>query len=360
MISYVLEKPLALSLYRHIRHDIESGLLAAHDKLPSKRQYALDLHLSLSTVEQALSLLEQEGYIAAQERKGYFVLEGNVRPQKQNPFQLQPLAPDIAKPDPDFPASLWFKTMRQVMSRDQQYLLQTSPSAGSHRLRNVIANYLVHQRSMNVQPEQIIIASGTQELYFLLCRMFKEDFHVAIESPCYPIIEQVYQNSNATVEKLDLDQHGIQLDKLAQSQSQFLHVSPFSSFPGFIQASPARRKAYLSWIKDKTGYLIEDDFNSEFFQSGPMLQTLYALDHHQKVIYLNTFSKSLSSSLRLSYMVLPPTLIDLYEKTAGNLACTVTMLEQYTLAEFIENGSFERLIVRRRRHQAQVQQSSSK
>lgn len=358
MISYILEKPLALSLYRHIRHDIESGLFVAHDKLPSKRQYALDLHLSLSTVEQALSLLEQEGYIVAKERKGFFVLDGNIRPQKQNPFQLHPLEPDLATPDHDFPASLWFKTMRMVMSRDQEYLLQTSHGAGSHRLRNVIANYLVHHRSMNVQPEQIVIASGSQELYFLLCRMFKEDFHVALESPCYPIIEQVYQASNATIEKLELDQDGIQLEQLANSQSQFLHVSPFSSFPGLIKASPTRRKAYLSWIKNKAGYLIEDDFNSEFFQSGPMLQTLYALDHHQKVIYLNTFSKSLSSSLRLSYMVLPPSLIALYQKTAGHLACTVTMLEQYTLAEFIENGSFERLIVRRRRHQVQLHKSN--
>lgn len=353
MISYALEKPLALSLYRHIRHDIESGILAAHEKLPSKRQYALDLKLSLSTVEQALSLLEQEGYISAIERKGFFVLEGNVRPQKLNPFSLQPLNPDISHPDPDFPASLWFKTMRLVMSRDQDYLLQTCKGAGSHRLRNVIAKYLVHQRSMNVQPEQIVIASGSQELYFLLCRMFKENFHVALESPCYPVIEQVYQASNATIEKLTLDQDGIQLDQLSNSNSQFLHVSPFSSFPGLIKTSPSRRKAYLSWIQNKAGYIIEDDFNSEFFQSGPMLQTLYAMDHHQKVIYLNTFSKSLSSSLRLSYMVLPPSLIELYEKTAGNLACTVTMLEQYTLAEFIENGSFERLIVRRRRHQAQ-------
>lgn len=352
MISYALEKPLALSLYRHIRKDIESGKLAANEKLPSKRQYALDLHLSLSTVEQALSLLEQEGYIQPVERKGFFVLEGNLRPEAENQFAFQPLEVDVSHPDPDFPASLWFKTMRLVMSRDRNYLMQTCKGAGSARLRNVIASYLVHNRSMAVQPEQIVIASGTQELYFLLCRMFKNDFHVAIENPCYPVIEQVYQASNATIEKLEMDAQGIKPDQLEHSSSQFLHVSPFSSFPELIKASPARRKAYLSWIAKKEGYLIEDDFNSEFFQNGPMLQTLYAMDHHEKVIYLNTFSKSLSSSLRLSYMVLPVSLLNLYEKTAGNLACTVTMLEQYTLAEFIENGSFERLIVRRRRHQA--------
>lgn len=359
MISYPLEKPLGLSLYRFIRADIESGILKPYAKLPSKRQYAMDLNLSLSTVEQALDLLEQEGYVQAKERSGIFVLPGNERLRKQTDFEQTLLEDDLPAPDPDFPGALWFKTMRLVMSRDQDYLLQTSPSPGSARLRNVIACYLLENRQMHVQPSQIVIASGTQELYFLLARMFQSHFHVALESPCYPVIEQVYKASGSMLEKLPLDDQGIEPEALARCSSQFLHVSPFSSFPSHIKASASRRKMYLRWIADKEGFLIEDDFNSEFFQSGPMLQTLFAMDDHDKVIYLNTFSKSLSSSLRLAYMVLPLSLLELYEKTAGNLACAVTMLEQYTLAEFIENGSFERLIVRRRRHQA-TQAAASK
>lgn len=359
MISYPLEKPLGLSLYRFIRADIESGLLKPHTKLPSKRQYAMDLNLSLSTVEQALDLLEQEGYVEPKERSGVYVLPGNERRIRSDSFEQVLLEDDKPAPDPDFPSALWFKTMRLVMSRDQEFLVQTSPSAGSARLRNVIARYLLENRSMHVQPSQIVIASGTQELYFLLARMFQHHFKVALESPCYPVIEQVYGASGSIIEKLPLDETGIVPEALAKSTSQFLHVSPFSSFPSQIRTSASRRKLYLEWIARKDGYLIEDDFNSEFFQSGPMLQTLFAMDDHDKVIYLNTFSKSLSSSLRLAYMVLPASLLDLYNKTAGSLACTVTMLEQYTLAEFIENGSFERLIVRRRRHQA-AQDAASK
>ncbi len=349
MISYTLTSPLFQSLYQAIRQDIEKGVLAAGSKLPSKRQYALDLHLSLSTVEQALDVLEQEGYILAKLRKGYFVVPGNQR--LRDGFQLKALAQDVPTPDPDFPVSLWFKTMRLVMSRDQDFLTQTSPAAGSARLRNVIAQYLHENRQMMVQPHQIVIASGAQELYAILCRMFKQDFHVAIENPGYPVIEHIYTSSNAKIERLPLDEDGIEPNALFQATSRFLHVSPFSSFPAGIMASAARRRLYLSWVQKQNGYLIEDDYNSEFFQHGPVLQTLYAMDSTNRVIYLNTFSKSLSPSLRLGYMVLPESLVEQYEKTAGKLACTVTMLEQFTLAEFIENGSFERLIVRRRRHQ---------
>lgn len=354
MISYELERPLFQSLYRAIRKDIETGQLEEGSRLPSKRQYALDLQLSLSTVEQALDLLEQEGYIETMERKGVFVLPGNRKKTAADRFELQLLEEDCPIPDPHFPAALWFRTMRLVMSRDYRYLSQISPAHGSARLRNVIARYLHDNRHMLVQPDQIVIASGAQELYAILCRMFRDHFHVAIESPCYPAIEQVYEASHAVIERLALDEEGIKPAFLERSSSSFLHVSPFSSFPHSIVASAARRRAYLSWIHQREGYLIEDDYNSEFFQSGPVLQTLYAMDSMKKVIYLNTFSSSISSSLRLGYMVLPEDLLECYEKTAGRLACTVTMLEQYTLAEFIENGSFERLIARRRRQQSRL------
>lgn len=359
MISYSLTSPLFQSLYQAIRQDIEKGVLEAGSKLPSKRQYAFDLHLSLSTVEQALDVLEQEGYIVAKPRQGYFVVPGNTRAKMRDGFQLEPLPCDQANPDPDFPVSLWFKTMRLVMSRDQEFLTQTSPASGSARLRNVIAHYLYQNRHMMVQPRQIVIASGAQELYAILCRMFKHDFHVAIENPGYPVIEHIYNSSNARIERLPLDEDGVDPTALFQATSRFLHVSPFSSFPAKITASPARRRLYLSWANQHQGYLIEDDYNSEFFQRGPILQTLYAMDSNHRVIYLNTFSKSLSPSLRLGYMVLPESLLEQYEKTAGKLACTVTMLEQFTLAEFIENGSFERLILRRRRHQRGASKSVS-
>lgn len=351
MIDYPLAKPLAQDLYRHIRRDIESGRFSAHTRLPSKRTFAADLGISLSTVEQALSLLEQEGYIECVERKGIFVLEHNER-SRPDRFQCELLESDLQADDPDFPSALWFKTMRMVMSRDEAYLLQTSPVMGSARLRNIIALYLNRSRGMHVHPRQIVIASGAQDLYAALSRLFASNFHVAIESPGYPAMVSVYSFAGAQIEPLELDEHGICAEALENCSASFLQVSPFSSFPEGSVTSASRRKLYLDWISKRDGYLIEDDFNSEFFQSGPPLQTLYSMDSKEKVIYLNTFSQSLSSSLRLAYMVLPETLIEPYRKTAAGLKCTVTMLEQYTLAEFIENGSFERLIARRRRKAA--------
>lgn len=351
MITYTLSRPLAQSLYRAIRTDIESGILAAGEKLPSKRVYALDLHISLSTVEQALDLLEQEGYIECRQRSGCYVSPGNLR-KRPDAFEIIPLEDDRQDPDADFPASAWFKTMRLVMSRDHDYLLQASPAWGSTRLRNVIARYLHVSRQMNVQPAQIVIAAGAQDLYSILCRMFGSSFHVATEAPGYPAMLQIYRSSLGKVEALELDENGIRIDALQACQASFLQVSPFSSYPNGIVASASRRRFYLQWIAQRDGYLIEDDFNSEFFQSGPLLQPLYAMDDSNRVIYLNTFSKSLSSSLRLAYMVLPVELLERYQQAVKGLSCTVTMLSQYTLAEFIENGSFERLIARRRRKAA--------
>lgn len=349
MITYSLSRPLYQSLYLHIRQDIESGLLPCGTKLPSRRQYALDLSLSLMTVVQAIDLLEQEGYVITRPRQGVYVAKGMVRTPRQAMMPMVPLEADFLEEDSDFPADLWFKTMRRVMSSYGRRIMHTSPHQGSARLRNGIAAYLRQSRGMDVQPRQVIIAAGAQELYTILCRMFGTDFHVALASESYPAIEQIYAYSGATIEKLDLDEQGISIQALEQAASHFLHVSPFYATSLGEAATPARRKAYLDWISQRQGYLIEDDFNSEFVCGSPVLQTLYALDDRQKVIYLNTFSKTLSSSLRLGYMILPESLLEVYEKTAGHLHCTVTMLAQYTLAEFIEDGSFERLVARKRR-----------
>lgn len=351
MITYPLKKPLFLSLYKAIRTDIEAGRLPAGCRLPSKRRYAMDLHLSLSTVKQALDLLEQEGYIEGRQRRGMFVQSGMQRLRRPDLDDFHPLEEDPPRPDADFPASLWFKTMRLIMSRDAPWLSQKSPAAGSARLRNVLAAYLRSSRSMHVQPEQIVIASGAQELYTIICRMFGADFQVAIEADGYPVIRHVYRSHGAALQTLARDENGLLPASLQDCGCPFLHISPFWTLPADPADGARRRRACLDWLRAEGRWLIEDDFNSEFVTGGPVLQTLFEMDSTGRVLYLNTFSKTLSASLRLGYMVLPEELIEKYQKTAQDLACTVTMLEQYTLAEFIENGSFERLIARRRRHQ---------
>lgn len=357
MLAYTLTIPKTRSLYEALRDDILSGVYPENTKLPSKRQIAADLHISLSTAEHALSLLEEEGYIEARPRSGMYVLPQAAGKKKQTEtFSIALLEEEKTRQDEQFPLSLWHKTMRFVMSSQSEYLAMKSPAFGAARLRNVLADYLYKARGMKVQPRQIIAASGTEMLYERLARLFSPDFSIAVESPGYSQIELVYQSYGAAIEKLPLEQDGLSIQALQACSSQFLHVTPFSSYPSGITASAAKRRAYLSWIAGRQGYLIEDDFNSEFFRSGPILQTLYAMDSNHKVIYLNTFSRSLSPSLRLGYMVLPEELLPAYEAKCGMFSSTLTMLEQYTLAEFIENGSFERLISRRRRTLAKESQ----
>jgi GntR family transcriptional regulator/MocR family aminotransferase len=302
------------------------------------------------TAETALGMLCEEGLIESRERSGYFVC-AKAEPIIHCPFEIHLL--DEAKPETydDFPVSLWFKTMRRVMSEKQDLLLQKSEPQGSARLRNVLALYLWQNRQMQVQPEQIVIAPGAEALYETVLKMFQKDFAAVIESPCYSKIETVYRQYGCKIDAVPMRKDGLDSAALAASECEFLHVTPYCSFPSGISTSAAKRKEYLLWIQKRKGYIIEDDVSSEFLKSGPVLPSLYSLDRHEKVIYLSTFSMSMSPALRLGYMILPGHLLPLYQKTAGLFSNPVTMLEQYTLAEFIESGSYARLLRRRKNGQ---------
>lgn len=346
-----------LQVYQALKTKIEEGDYQPHQKLPSKRVLAEVYDCSLSTMENALSLLEEEGYIRLEQRRGAFV-ESLPHKASSAGFSLQ-LLEDEADPkrvqekDSLFPAALWAATIRQVLSADPQAVLIRSPNQGSSRLRNALASFLVQTRGMKVQPEQIIIGSGTTGLYETLIRMFSDEMSVALEKPGYDLIEKLYREHHIPVYPLPLKQDGLDVQALLNCPAQFLHVTPYSSYPTQVSASLERRKDYLDWIASREGYLIEDDIYSEFIQGSQPLAGLYSMDQQGKVIYLNTFSGSMFPSLRMGYMILPVSLLDLYEKKAGMLPNSVPMLEQLALAEFIASGSFEKLL-NRRRHRARM------
>lgn len=349
--------PRYLQVYQMLKKKIEEGDYEPGQKLPSKRVLAEVCGCSLSTAENALSLLEEEGYIRMEERRGAFV---ESLPQQAHPteFSLHLLEDEAAPgriPEKDslFPAALWAGTIRQVLSEDPQAILVRSPSSGSSRLRNALARFLVQTRGMKVQPEQIIIGSGTTSLYDTLIRMFSESMSVALERPGYDLIEKLYREKEIPVYPLPLKEDGLDLQDLQNCPAQFLHVTPYSSYPTQVSTSLERRKDYLDWIASRSGYLIEDDIYSEFMQGSQPLAGLYSMDRKEKVIYLNTFSGSMFPSLRMGYMILPAHLLDLYEEKAGMLPNSVPMLEQLAMAEFISSGSYEKLL-NRRRHRARM------
>ena len=356
MLTYDLTKqgkePLYYALYRAIREDIAAGTLAAGTKLPSKRALADHLGVSVVTVEGAYRLLVDEGYAASRERSGYYVrpvgAPGPGPAGGREPLRL--LEEERTEAETDFPYSLWFRTLRRIIADQGSRLVARSPNEGCAVLRNAIARYLLRYRGMYAQPERIIIGSGSEQLYGSVVRMLGRDRLYAIEWPSYGQIEAVYRGAGARVERLPIGPAGIDSAALAATEADVLHVTPFHSWPTGVTAPAAKRYEYLQWAARRPGrYVVEDDFDSEFFMPGKPLESLYSMDERGSVIYLNTFSKSLAPSMRMGYMILPEALAPLYRERVGMYSCSVPVLEQYALADFIDQGHFERHLNRVRR-----------
>lgn len=349
-----MKKKKYLEIYKKMKDHILCREYQAGDKLPSKRVTADKFGCSVITVETAYNMLADEGYITAKERSGYYVnqidtLSSSLTQPKS--VTLDYLEVPVADYNPhDFEYSLWFKTIRKVISEKEQELFIKSPNMGCAVLRNAIADYLYRYRGMVAQPGQIIIGSGAEQLYEIVVKMLGRNLTYGIENPSYSRIEAVYSSTGAFIKKLPMGMDGIESSALKDNKIDVLHVTPFRSYPTDVTVSVAKRYEYLRWAEHGK-YIVEDDFNSEFFKPGQPIETLYALSHNESVIYINTFSKSLSPSMRIGYMILPPHLLPVYEKTLGEFSCSVPVLDQYVLAEYISSGNFERHLNRARRRQ---------
>ena len=343
--------PAYLQLYRQLRDDVIRGVYPYGSRLPSKRLIAEETGVSLVTVEHAYALLCDEGYVHARARSGFFVLFRPGDPFAASPQQSvpRPYFAHTESESPEFPVSVLTKTMRRVMSDLGDSVLARSPGAGLWELREAIGRYLARSRRMQVQPEQIVIGSGSEFLYGRIVELLGRDLIYALESPSYKKIRQVYEACDVQVEMLPLGHDGIDSFALFASHAQVLHISPYRSFPSGVTASASKRHEYLRWAQAAGRYLIEDDFESEFSVSQKPEETLFAHTKQDNVLYLNTFSKTISPSLRVGYLVLPQHLVPVFEARLGFYACTVPTFIQYVLAQLIVNGDFERQINRVRR-----------
>ena len=239
--------------------------------------------------------------------------------------------------------------MRKVINDYGNSILDKSPNAGLLELREAIRQYLARNRGIYVDAEQIIIGSGAEYLYSLIVVTLGKERIFAIESPSYEKIECVYRCAGVKYELLPLVQDGIDSNALAKTGANVLHISPFRSFPSGITASASKKYEYISWASKLDRIIIEDDFESEFTILSKPEETLFTLTKNDNVIYLNTFSKTISPSLRVGYMVLPKTLAKSFYDKLGFNTCTVPTFEQLLLLELISNGDFERHINRIRR-----------
>lgn len=354
MLTYELKKtaavPLYEALYRCIRADILSGKLAAGQKLPSKRALAAHLEISKITVEAAYEQLAAEGYIAAKEKVGYFVehiaaSKPTVLPAAVSvPAQSAPLLDLTANVCASFPFSVWNKLQRQVLLDFGHDLLQPLPATGCLALRQAIAKHLQGFRGMTVDPDNIIVGAGTDFLYNLAVQLLGQDLRYALEEPGYRKIAQIYSAAGAETLCAAMDAQGVLPTSLRDAQ--VLHFSPAHHFPTGIVTPMARRQELLQWAA-KGNWIIEDDYDCEFrFDTHP-LSALYA--QSERVIYINSFSKSMAPSIRIGYMVLPPQLMAVFREKLGFYTSTVSGFEQHTLARFLDGGYFEKHINRMRR-----------
>lgn len=356
MLTYDLKKrrglPLYEALYRCIREDILSGKLPAGVKLPSKRTLSSHLKVSKITVENAYGQLLQEGYLLSKEKVGYFVAE--VEKPAQAPVfsgktpEAQTCAVDLtSNGSADFPFSVWSRLQRTVMLDLGEKLLLPLPNQGIPELRRQIARHLDQYRFMQVDPETVIVGAGTDILYSLLVQLLGRDRRYVVEEPGYGKIRLIYDACGANCVDAPMDESGVCAEEIGDGD--ILHISPTHHFPTGIVTTRARRMELLGWAREKPDrYIIEDDFDSEFRFDLHQMPTMAAMDS-ERVIYMNTFSKTLAPSIRISYMVLPPRLMARFREQLGFYSCTVSSFEQYTLARFLGEGYFEKHLSRMRR-----------
>lgn len=380
MLTYDLNArgttPLYDFLYRSIRDDITSGTIAPGEKLPSKRTLAQHLNVGVATIAAAYEQLLTEGFIRTEQRRGYFAQDvSNFRrktARNQGLLQAQATsgqadANDCGKPQPHadgdffvdlkanrtsvslFPATVWSKYMREALSLPTDSLLRTVPYNGLPELRRAIAAYLHRTRGMDVSPDWIVVGAGSEYLYGRLLQMFGPTIIFATETPGYRKFADISSSFGYPHRAVPIDDAGLNVDALERSGADVVHVSPANHFPTGIVMPITRRLELLEWAnRAYKRFIIEDDYDSEFRYNGHLIMPLFADDVSGKVIYLNTFSKTMVPSLRISYMVLPPRLLRYYMDTMSFYSCTVSSFEQYALARFIDDGHFERHINRTR------------
>ena len=352
-MNYIIRKHTGesayLQLYHQLRQDIISGVWPRGTKLPSKRVISAELGVSIITVEHALSLLCDEGYLESKPRSGLIVSFVGAVSSASIPKRpsLEDMRASRTAPD-DFPFSLLAKTMRNVLSVYDRQILSSSPSSGCEELQIAIASWLGRSHAMNVRPAQIIIGSGSEYLYSLIVQLLGRNRLYALEDPSYETIRRSYEANGAQCIMLPIGEAGIDPVLLQASGADVLHVTPFHSYPSGVTATPARRREYVSWAKQNRTVIVEDDYASEFAPLTSRIETIASLLPGQ-VIYLNTFSKLLASSFRTAFMVLPDHLLEDYRRKLDYTSCPVPVYNQLVLADFLNEGHLERYTSRKRR-----------
>lgn len=353
--------PLYQQIYDYIREEIRRRQILPGERLPSSRSLSNYLQVSRSTVELAYEQLVSEGYLESIPYRGYFACEmeelyhiegmqreSEVVREERKPEYRWDFAVSGIEPG-GFPHNAWKKISKDVLNHADPELFQLGDSQGEYGLREAIANYLHHARGVNCRPSQIIVGAGNDYLLMLLSVIFGEKKKIAMENPTYQSAFRCFQSLGHTICPVPLDEAGMDRKALEASGAQIAYVMPAHQFPMGTVMPLKRRMALLAWAAREEGrYLLEDDYDSEFRYKGKPIPALQGFDQGQRVIYLGTFSRAIAPSIRVSYMVLPESLLPLYRQRGKNFSATVSRTDQKILEIFLRDGYFERHLNRMR------------
>ena len=369
-------EPLHQQLYRQIREELENGSFCA-SCVPSSRVLATTLGISRPTVNQAFSKLLAEGYLQARKRSGIFVADHlpatflkAARPATTARTEHSPRVArrvtkmtdyrsgrqlDVGMAGPpsvifvaglpavdEFPIAIWERLREQVLAKKGAHLLRYASSRGEIELRKAIAAYLCDFRGANCQPEQIVVVGGMQQAMLACALALINEGDVGwVEDPGFHQARNVFAFAGAKIIPRPIDREGLVIGKCSRRNSpKLIFVTPSHEFPFGVTMSLRRRRALIEFAESRDGYILEDDYNSEFRFDGPPLPCLQGLDNAGRVIYAGTMSKILYPSLRLGFVVAPPKLVDTLVRVRAVMDQHSPAIDQATLARFITEGFF--------------------
>lgn len=366
-LSKESKEPLYIQIYQQIRKEIIDGTLKEGDILAGSRGLAKTLSVSRNTVDNAYSQLVAEGYIHAKKGIGFIVIK---LPELKTPNQLTPLPfsikPLVTNTKIDdhiiydltnsshtsdlFPKTLWKRyTLECLEHLDREKKISSHlDKQGEFYLRNNLRLYLERIRGVNCTENQIIITAGIQQSLDIICKIIsKKHSTIFMEEPGYNKAVAVFKNNGLTTQTISVDEHGIDVSTLSDEKNVCaIYSTPSHQFPTGVTMPIGRRYQLLEWAKRNDVYIIEDDFDSELRYYAKPIPSLQSIDTDNRVVYLGTFSKALSPSIRMGYMILPPKLLEIYLDQFQNYNSTVPLLNQYVIARLIETGQYDRHIRR--------------
>ena len=346
--------PIYLQLYEYIRQQILNGHFSGGAKLPSLRKLAEDLHISKNTVESAYQQLEAEGYLESVPKEGYHVVE--LHSLLFEPREIGGRTEETKEAVPDFlydltckgidgsifNEKLWKKVTNDVLKEEFQDLMHYGNPQGELELREEIVKYVFENRGFLCLPEQIIIGAGTQYCLSLLCQMLrKQHTSIAVEDPGTNWISSIFESFCFEMSSLPVGPKGYNIEALEKESAKLVFVTPSHQFLNVKTIPVANRISLLNWAYQNNGYIIEDDYDSEVRYLSDAIPSLKSLDKNDRVIYLGSFSKIFIPALRISYLILPPKLLELYQTKYNFYEQTTSRVHQKAFTRYMKEGYFD-------------------